>query len=222
MESDIIFAGDFNCVLSHTDATGHRNNSRALENLVTGFVLSDVAEMTSARRMFTHYTPTGALRLERIYISPTLRWKKLWVDTLVAAFTDHLAIVLRIESSDPILICGRGLWRMNTTILDEVGFRQLLQVKWDYWRTHKKYYPTIVMWWERHVKRMLRQTFTWEGTMRRRDRRTMENFYYELINNALQTPSDHATKATKLKQMKAKITRLHHEEQKRLFLNNAE
>jgi len=50
----------------------------------------------------------------------------------------------------------------------------------------------------------------------------MENFYYEVINNVLQTPSDHATKATKLKQMKAKITRLHHEEQKRLFLNNAE
>jgi len=89
--------------------------------------------------MFTHYTPTGASCLDRIYISPTLRRKKLWVDTLVAAFTDHLAIVLRIESSDPILIRGRELWRMNTTILDEAGFRQLLQVKWDYWRTHKKY-----------------------------------------------------------------------------------
>jgi len=30
-ERDIILAGDFNCVLSHTDATGHRNNSRALK-----------------------------------------------------------------------------------------------------------------------------------------------------------------------------------------------
>jgi hypothetical protein len=42
----------------------------------------------------------------------------------------------------------------------------------------------------------------------------MENFYYEVINNVLQTPSDHATKARKLKQMKAKITRLHHEEKR--------
>ena len=31
-ETYIIFAGDFNCVLSHTDVTGHRKYSRALEN----------------------------------------------------------------------------------------------------------------------------------------------------------------------------------------------
>jgi len=36
----------------------------------------------------------------------------------------------------------------------------------------------------------------------------------------LQTPADHATKAAKLKHLKAKITRLHHEEQKCLFLSN--
>ena len=59
-ETDITFAGNFNCVLSHTDATGHRKNSRALENLVTVLCLSDVGEMTSSRPMFTHYTPTGA------------------------------------------------------------------------------------------------------------------------------------------------------------------
>ena len=47
-------------------------------------------------------------------------------------------------------------------------------------------------------------------------------FYYEVIHNVLQTPSDDATKATTLKQMKAKITGLHHEEQKHLFVNNAE
>jgi hypothetical protein len=95
---------------------------------------------------------------------------------------------------------------MNTTLINGVGFQQLLQEKWDFWRTHKKYHPTAMMWWERYVKHMLRQTFTWEGTMRRRDRRTMENFYYEVIHNLLQTPSDHVTKAKTLKQMKAKIT----------------
>ena len=75
------------------------------------------------------------------------------------------------------------------------------------------------MWWERYVKRMLRQTFTWEGAARRRDRLSLENFYYEAIYTLLQTPADHATKAAKLKHMKGKITRLHHEEQKCLFLS---
>jgi len=78
------------------------------------------------------------------------------------------------------------------------------------------------MWWESFVKLILRQTFTWEGTTRRRDRQTMENFCYEVLNNLLRAPTDHLTKATKLKHMKAKFTRLHHEEYKLPFLNNAE
>jgi len=50
----------------------------------------------------------------------------------------------------------------------------------------------------------------------------MENFYYQVIHNLLRAPTDHATKATTLKHMKTKITRYHHEEPKRLFLNNRE
>jgi len=189
---------------------------------VTGLGLFDVGGTTSTRPIFTHYTPAGASRLDRIYISPNLQRKKQRVETIVAAFTDHLAIVMRMETSDPIPVRERGLWRMNTTLLDEAGFRQLLQEKWDFWRTHKKYYPTTMMWWEMYVKRMLRQTFIWEGTMRRRDRRTMENFCYEVKRNLLRAQTDHAIKATTLKHMKAKITRLRHEEQKSLFLNNDE
>jgi hypothetical protein len=48
----------------------------------------------------------------------------------------------------------------------------------------------------------------------------LENFYYEAIYALLQTPANHAAEAAKLKQLKAKITRLHHEEQKCLFLSN--
>jgi hypothetical protein len=48
----------------------------------------------------------------------------------------------------------------------------------------------------------------------------LENFYYEAVYALFQTPVDHATKAAKLKQLKAEITRLHHEEQKCLFLSN--
>ena len=143
---------------------------------MTGLGLSDVGEMTSLRPIFTHYPPTRSSRLQRTNISPTLRRKKLRVDTLVASFTDHLAIVIRMESSDPISVRAKWTMAPEHHNLDEVGFRQLLQEKWDFWRTLKKYYSITVMWWERYVKRMLRHTFTWGGTMRRLDRRTIENF----------------------------------------------
>jgi hypothetical protein len=71
------------------------------------------------------------------------------------------------------------------------------------------------------VKSMLKQTFTWEGAARRRDRPDLENFYYEVIYALLQTPIEHAAKATKLKELKANITRLHHEEQRSRHLNNS-
>jgi hypothetical protein len=48
----------------------------------------------------------------------------------------------------------------------------------------------------------------------------LKNFYYEAIYTLLKTPANHATKAAKLKHLKAKINRLHHEEQKCLFLSN--
>jgi hypothetical protein len=165
--TDIILAEDFNCVLSHSDATGQWNYSRALDKLVTGLRLYDIGEQNSARSSFTHYTPRCASRIDRIYISNMLQRKKQGVSMVVAAFTDHLALVLQLASSDPIPTRGRGYWRMNTSVLGEGSFRRLLQCKWETWRSHRKYYPTAVLWWERYVKRTLRQTFTWEGAVHR-------------------------------------------------------
>jgi hypothetical protein len=189
---------------------------------VTILGLSDVGESTTTAPFYTHYTTTGASRLDRINISPTLQRKRRRVEMIVATFTDHLAVVMRMESNDPELTSGRGFWRMNTTLLRETDFKQLLQEKWEYWRTHKKYYPTTLMWWERYVKRMSRKLFTWEETERRCDRRAMEDFYYEVINTMLCAQYDHEANTITLKSLKAKITRLQHEEQRRLFINTGE
>jgi hypothetical protein len=151
---DLILVGDFNCVLSHSDATGQRNYSRALDKLVTGLDLYDFGERTSTRLSFAHYTPRGSSRIDRIYISNTLKRKRQGVATVAADFTDHLAVVLRMASTDPIPTSGRGFWQMNSAVLGDVGFRQILQGKWETWRGHRKYYPTAVMWWEGYIKSM--------------------------------------------------------------------
>jgi hypothetical protein len=139
---------------------------------------------------------------------------------VVAAFKDHLAIILRMASSEPIPIRGRGQWRMNTAVLRDNGFQRLLKQKWEEWRNHRKHCPTAVFWWERFVKSRLKSSFMWEGAERRRDRRALENFYYEVIYALLQTLTEHATKATKLKQLKANIALLPHVEQGSRYLNH--
>lgn len=141
---------------------------------------------------------------------------------MAATFTDHFALLLRLSLDTPIAIHGRGCWRMNTSLLSDPAFQQLIQTHWRKWQSHKTYYPTAVHWWERYVKRMLRQLFQRAWTECKRDRENLENFYYEAIYTNLSDTVDHATRATTLKHLKAKITRLHHFEQQRVFLDNEE
>jgi len=45
---------------------------------------------------YTHYTPNDAARLDRIYATNDIWKQKKGVETLVAAFTNHLAVLLRV------------------------------------------------------------------------------------------------------------------------------
>jgi exonuclease III len=74
--AEILLVGDFNCVLSHADSTGQGKYSRTLEKLVRGFSLHDAYDTPSPRPNYTHFTPTGVSRLDRIYITEHLKKNK--------------------------------------------------------------------------------------------------------------------------------------------------
>ena len=88
---------------------------------------------------------------------------------------------------------------MNTMLLRDSAFQQVLQTQWTNWTTHQKHYPGSVTCWERYVKQMLRRSFVREGTEHRRERRTPENFYYASIYDILEAPKDPRRKAITLK-----------------------
>jgi hypothetical protein len=113
----MIIAGDFNCVLSSADTTGRGNYSTALDILTKGLGLKDVWESPQTRPTYTHYTSMGASRLDRIYVTENLRKNKKGVETVAAAFTDHLAVVLRITLDTRNICRGRGYWKMNVSLL---------------------------------------------------------------------------------------------------------
>jgi hypothetical protein len=39
------------------------------------------------------------------------------------------------------------------------GFLLTLRAEWEGWRTHAKYHPNRVLWWDRYVKRVIGLTF---------------------------------------------------------------
>jgi len=124
---NMVLAGDFNCVLTPSDCTSSLNISRALTRLVTGLDLVDVWDVNKGRMIYTHFTAQGASRIDRIYLSRQLLKSKQGVEPIAAAFTDHLAIVLRVSLSAPCTTRGKGYWRMNPTYLDDQQFIQKFQ-----------------------------------------------------------------------------------------------
>jgi hypothetical protein len=50
--------------------------------------------------------------------------------TVTAAFTDHLAVILRLS----VIQRGRGFWKLNASLLDEEVFREKLLQQMKAWR----------------------------------------------------------------------------------------
>ena len=121
---NMILAKDFNCVLTPSDCTGSFNVSRALTRLVTCLDLVDLWDVNPGRMIYTHYTEQGASRLDSIYLSRQLLKSKLGVESITAALTEHLAVMLRVSLSALCKTWGKGYWQMNPTYLDDQKFLQ--------------------------------------------------------------------------------------------------
>ena len=148
----MILGGDFNCVLSKSDCTGHYNYSRALNALVSGYALIDMWEANPERGIYTHYSRQGASRLDRIYVTRNLSDRKKGIETVVAAFTDHLAVILRMALDVDITRRGRRFWKMNAALMQDAQFQAQLRLQWKRRSQQRKYYSDIVTWWERSAK----------------------------------------------------------------------
>jgi exonuclease III len=216
--TEMILAGDFNCTLAQTDCTGTPNNSAALNKLIKGLGLTD-AWNPQTRESYTHYTATGASRIDRIYTTIALLSRKTGIETMAVAFTDHNAVILRIALNLPIQHRGRGYWKINSRLLQEKTYKNTLKTRWETWTKNKKHFPTSVMWWSRYVKRRIKITFIAEGVERRQDRQQLKNFYYKVMNNIIRDNSVGPATTTKLKEIKARIIRIHREEQQKKRLD---
>ena len=142
-----IVGGDFNCILHQKESTGHFNYSRALYGLVHVFDLWDMWKANPPENGYTYYSPMGATRIDRIYTTKELSTKKVEVETVAAAFTDHLAAILRLSVEVPIIRRSRGLWKMNTSLFDEKSVKENLKQQWALWRQQSRLYPDWPMRW---------------------------------------------------------------------------
>jgi len=115
----VLVGGDLNSVLTNLESTGHPHYSRDLQEFIRGFDLVDTWETSQKRCTYTHYTSRGASRIDRKYASHNLSRRKRGAEKRIAAFTDHLAVLIRIALEATTMPCGRNYWKMNTALLRE-------------------------------------------------------------------------------------------------------
>jgi exonuclease III len=113
-QQELLLGGDFNCVLEGADATRGPNFSRALAILVQGYALKDIWQSSGSRTAYTHFTAQGAARLDRFYASAGLYGRKRRAESLPAAFTDHLAVLVAMREA---VRYGYRPWKFNGAIL---------------------------------------------------------------------------------------------------------
>jgi hypothetical protein len=152
---------------------------------------------------------SGAARLDRIYVTRQLSGRKYGIETAVAAFTDHLAVILRSFLDVTTAQRGRSYWKMDATLLSDAVVQESLQQRRMGWKRQRKLYHHIEFWWERVVKNELRKLLITEGAMRRRDDLKLGKFYHSPLYNLLQSPPLHEDKITTINHIKFKIVRLY-------------
>jgi hypothetical protein len=130
--------------MAKADVTGPFNFSRALKTPVKGYDLVDIWTTAPDRGVYTYYTRQEAARLDRIHVSRHLDGRKCVTETTVIAFTDHLAVILRIALNVTTARRGRSYWKMNAALLREAGVQEILLQRWKRWRRQQNFYPHIV------------------------------------------------------------------------------
>jgi endonuclease/exonuclease/phosphatase family metal-dependent hydrolase len=139
--TNVILAGDFNCVVKPTNCTGRPDVSRALSTLTKGLGLHNVWGTSSGRTGYTHYMHAGISRIDRIYTTEAIMKHKQGAETIATAFTDQLAVTVRVTYEVPSITRKHWTWRMNPVLLGETDFREKLKEQWSRWRTAKCFYP---------------------------------------------------------------------------------
>jgi hypothetical protein len=161
-----------------------------------------VWDSSSERIGYTHFTDADASQIDRIYGTEDILARKQGAETIAKAFTDHLAVIVRVTYNVPSTTRKHWAWRMDPVLIGDIDFRGQLTLLWRR-RRAKRFYSNSLEWWVRYVKRIKRTSQSEDAD--RRDRNELENFYIDVMYQAIRDPTPYQHKARLLHEKKAKI-----------------
>ena len=153
-----ILAGDFNTVFDRSlDRRGSdpsvvcRESTTALSSLFDSCCVLDIWRyLHPAASSYTWTRPDGLLASRIDIIGVPFAWAPSVsaCDIIACPFSDHCAVVLSLSIPE-VIPPGPGLWKLNTSILEDATYVDLVRNFWADWRQSLASFPSLAKWWDR-------------------------------------------------------------------------
>ena len=148
-----IMGGDYNCTLNpdidRMNCIGENNDLGQIDlyRLIKAHELEDVWRRTYPNnKEYTWYGPGKASRIDYWLTSKSLNCQIQEVSNCHAPLTDHRMITLKLRTNE--VKRGKGVWKLNTSLLFDIEYKQEVRDFWNSWKREKHKYTDIGMWWD--------------------------------------------------------------------------
>ena len=153
-----ILAGDFNTVFDRSlDRAGSdpsdssQESSSSLSNLFDSCCIIDIwryLHPSSPGFTWTRWNGSSASRIDLLGVPYVWVSSVLSCDIVPCPFSDHCAVSLNVDIPD-VIPPGPGLWKLNTSILNNDDYVKLITDAWSSWRSSIPRFPSLAKWWEK-------------------------------------------------------------------------
>lgn len=169
----LIIAGDFNSVLARADRKGAGEDFRVdkasvlLQRLCKDFKLRDCFKTLHPREEgFTWFSGDGT-RASRIDYVFTRDCTPTDARLTPVFFSDHAMLSCTLSLSPGVTV-GRGLWKLNCSLLDDEELTAEYRERFRDWQTLQDFFDTRAQWWE--MVKLKTKTFFSEAGKRRKQK----------------------------------------------------
>ena len=185
--TNLLIGGDFNCIAQpELDKLGGDPNSgtagyKELKEITSTLGLEDIwRKKHNKDKLFTWNKKdfSQRSRIDRWYIST--EWTdKAHSNIRACPYSDHSAVEVIIT---PIhqRRKGKGIWKMNTSILKDKQYEREMRAFLKHWRTRKKEFRNIAEWWDEGKVRVKKITITHCVLKAKKQKRTQQTLLHEL------------------------------------------
>ena len=102
------------------------------------------------------------------------------------------------------------------------ALKRKIRDNWLQWRSRKRHYTHVAMWWERCTKNQLQRLVRADQRERNRNFLHMENHIHECLYDIIHSDMLEADKFLDLKRYKAKLVQMHATRREKTVLDTSE